>query len=97
MTNHRQDFKNSILNKLIFIVSIFTLLSWITGKTVDIYRYAFIGALFEIFWIFMLLFVFTLPLVTVVLLIRDSFNIRSLNLYSVVISVSTLLMLIFIE
>ena len=82
-------FKTSVI---VFIASIIVPLFWFVGQAINVYRYAWLGALFEILWLPMLAGLFILPVLSFVLLIKNKFNPRSLYLYSFIISlVSTLL------
>jgi hypothetical protein len=42
-------FKNSVINKALFIISIITIVYWWSAKSLNVYKYAFLGAIFELF------------------------------------------------
>jgi hypothetical protein len=96
MSNTSIPFKNSSLSKFFFAVSIFCFVFWLLGQTIDVYRFALVGAIFEILWLFMLLILFVSPIVCFVFLVKEKFNLRSLYLYSIILSIGTLLLMIFI-
>ena len=77
-------FKNSLLNKVIFASSIFVCAFWIVGQLFDVYQYALVGAIFEILWLPCILSLVGIPVISFILLIKEKFTIKSLNLYSIV-------------
>jgi len=95
MTNYSAPFKNSTISKIFFISSIVILAFWITGNNIDVYKYDITGGIFEFLWLFMILGLFVLPVVSLILLIKEKFNFRSLYLYTIIITVTTLLLLFF--
>jgi len=97
MTQEIITFKNSTLSKIFFILSIVVLAFWSTGQIIDVYRYAAIGAIFEILWLFMLLMLFILPIIALIFLIREKFSFRSLYLYTIIVAVTNILLMIYIK
>jgi hypothetical protein len=90
-------FKNSGTSKTVLILSIFISAFWWLGKVINIYHFAFVGAIFEILWLPVLGLLFVLPLISLVFLIKEKFNIKSFYLYSLLISAATILFMIFSE
>jgi ABC-type transport system involved in cytochrome c biogenesis permease subunit len=76
---------------IIFKVSIAVCGFWILSQLVNVYRFAVVGALFEILWLPMFALLYALPVVSFIFLIRDKFRFRSLYLYSFLINLITLL------
>jgi hypothetical protein len=97
MTNETTTFNNSSLSKIFFILSIVVLGFWSVGQIFDVYRYAVVGAIFEILWLLMLLMLFILPIIALIFLIKEKFSFRSLYLYTIVVSVINILLMIFIK
>ena len=97
MTHETTAFKNSSLSKIFFILSIVVLVFWSTGQIIDVYRYAAVGAIFEILWLFMLLMLFILPIIALVFLIKEKFSFKSLYLYTLTVTVINILLMIFIK
>jgi hypothetical protein len=95
MSENSIPFRNTGISKILFILSISCLVFWFLGHTIDVYRFAVVGAIFEILWLMMLLGLFVLPIVSIVFLIKEKFHIRSLYLYCILINISTILMMIF--
>jgi hypothetical protein len=90
-------YKNSELSKIFFAFSIVSFGFWLMGQTINIYRFAIVGAIFEILWLLMLVVLFVLPVIAFVFLVKEKFNFRSLYLYSIIISAATLLLMIFMH
>jgi predicted membrane-bound mannosyltransferase len=89
------SFKNSALNKALFSVSIITILYWWTAKSLNVYHYAFLGAIFELLWLMMIAAVFIGPVFSILLFLRDKYNPRSLVLYSFLCQIIALCILLF--
>jgi len=89
------SFKNSALNKALFSVSIITILYWWTAKSLNVYKYAFLGAIFELLWLVMIAAVFIGPVFSILLFLRDRYNPRSLVLYSFLCQIVALCILLF--
>jgi len=97
MIHETTTFKNSSLSKIFFTLSIVVLVFWSTGRIIDVYRYPAVGAIFEILWLFMLLILFILPIVALILLIKEKFSFKSLYLYTIIVTALNILMMIFIK
>jgi hypothetical protein len=90
-------FKNSAINKALFVVSIITILYWWTAKSLNVYNYAFLGAIFELLWLLMIAAVFIGPVFSIFLFVRDKYNLRSMALYAFVFQIVALYILIFFK
>ena len=66
----------------IFILSIACCAFWIAGNIFTVYKYALIGAIFEILWLPMLAMLFVLPVLCVIFLIKDKKYFKSYYLYA---------------
>lgn len=95
MRERLTSFKNSAINKALVIVSIITILYWWSAKSLNVYKYAFLGAIFELLWLLMIAAVFIGPVFSILLFVRDKYNARSLVLYAFVFQVLALYLLIF--
>ena len=85
----------SRINKLILLLSIIVFLYWFLSRTINVYQYAIVGAIFEILWLPVLVFTFLLPVLVLWLWHKEHFAFRSLNPYSLLISVLTILVMVF--
>ena len=82
-------FKVSRSGKIVLISAILVSLFWWLTKTVDIYKSAIVGAIFEILWLPMLALLFILPVISLFFWRKDKFSARSLFLYSMLIGLTT--------
>jgi hypothetical protein len=86
--------KNSSLSKIFFVLSIIVFIFWSIGQIIDVYRFAVVGAIYEILWLLMLLMLFVLPIISLIFLIKEEFTFRSLYLYTIIIAVTNILLMI---
>jgi heme O synthase-like polyprenyltransferase len=95
MLHETIPFKNTNAARLVLLISILVALFWYVGQTLNIYRYALVGVVFEILWLPMIGALFVLPVISVIRLRKERFNVRSLYLYSIlVIGLAVLFMVI---
>ena len=81
-------------NVMIFLLSIFVCLYWTLSIVINVYQQPVIGAIYEILWLFMIIGLFAIPVVSFVFWSRSRFNIKSLYFYSFLISIITIVILI---
>jgi hypothetical protein len=86
-------YKNSRLSKILFVFSLFILSYWSIGRSINVYHFAIVGAIYEILWLFMLMALFGLPLVALAFLIIEKFSFRSLYLYTIIVGVFNILIM----
>jgi hypothetical protein len=77
-----------------FIVTLSVSLYWYLSQIITVYRLPLIGALYELFWVGMVMALFGLPVFSFIHWIKAKFNPRSLYLYSFIISLISILLLI---
>jgi hypothetical protein len=82
--------------KIIFLLSIIVLLFWGIGNSVNVYRVAVVGAIFEILWLPMIGLTLVLPIVSFIFWFKEKFAVRSLNFYSLLITSAMILVAIFV-
>ena len=97
MPDRSTSFKNSGINKVLFILSIVTILYWLTAKSSNVYNNAFIGAVFELLWLPMIVSVFIGPVFSIILFVKDKYNPGSLAIYATVLQLVALYILIFFK
>ena len=97
MEHNLPIFKNSRLSKILLVLSIIIFVFWFLGQHTDIYRFAFVGAIFEFLWLFMLLALFVLPILSIIFLIRERYNLRSFYLYILIITATNIMLMIFLN
>jgi len=88
-------FKNSSTSKIVFILSIIVAGYWWLGQVINVYSFALVGAIFELLWLPTLAMLFVLPIISLILLVKEKFNVRSFYIYSLFISLTTILFIIF--
>ncbi len=77
------------------IVTIFVLIYWVVGtRIINVYKVAFIGTLFEILWLPMIISLFVMPIWSLYNLIKNRLLFRSVYFYSFIISLITIIVLI---
>ncbi len=91
MEENIYPFINTKRSKIIFLLSIITAIFLIIGLTIDVYSNAFVGAVFELIWITVILATVVLPILSLIYLIRSKFNFKSLYLYSIIVIIVAVL------
>ena len=90
-------FKNSKTAKLVFLLSILVSVFWCLVQVLnDVYRFAVVGALFEILWLPMIGGLFILPIISIIQLVKEKLDRRSLYLYSILIIAVAVLAMTFL-
>ena len=82
-------------NKPVFILSAFVFLYTILSTCLNVYKFKFTGALFEILCLPVCILIFACPIIALVNWIKEKFSIKSLNFYSLVLSLATALTILF--
>jgi len=95
MKENLTRFRNSRISKIVLILSIIVAGFWWLGNSINVYRFALVGAIFEILWLPALAMLFLLPIASLILLIKEKVNIRSLYIYSFLIGMATIFFIIF--
>ncbi|OFY69820.1 MAG: hypothetical protein A2Y71_05350 [Bacteroidetes bacterium RBG_13_42_15] len=96
MGNGTITFKNSTLSKILFTLSILIFVFWFVNHKIEINNYPLAGAMFDLLWLFILIKLCIIPVLSLVHLIREKFNFRSLHLYTIIIAVTNICFVIFI-
>ena len=97
MTQNTPAPVKSITPVVIFITSLLVPLFWFLGQVINVYKTAFLGAVFEFLWFPMLILLFTLPVLSLLFWRRTKFNTRSLYFYSFIILIVSIFLLITIN
>jgi hypothetical protein len=79
---------------IVLLLSLLVALFWLGGSHINLYRFAALGAAFEMLWFPMLALIFVLPLYSFFCWRKEKFNRRSLYMYSTLLLVATLLILV---
>ena len=81
------------MKRALLYVSILVCLFWTCSRYTNVYRYALVGAIFEILWIPMILLLFCLPVISCYFLFKEKFSIHSTYLYVFLLMLCTFLIL----
>lgn len=77
------SFKNTGTSKIVFLLSMIVFLFCFMGWSINVYHFPFIGAIFEIFWLPIILMTFSLPIFSLILWFKEKFNLGSFYFYSI--------------
>lgn len=77
--------KSHKLNFLVFALSILVFLFWFIGTNFNVYSNAFVGGLFELLSIPMLILLFAIPVISIANIIKNGFSLKSFELYSILV------------
>jgi cytochrome bd-type quinol oxidase subunit 2 len=97
MNNPSSSFLESHRSKLVLAVSLLVSAIWIAGRSVNVYQFKLTGIFFEMTWLPSILLIFALPLLSLVLWVKDKSKERSLYLYAFIILILSLLYTIVIR
>lgn len=78
-------FQNSRASKAVFILSLIVAAFWFLAYIVNVYHFAVTGAIFELFWLPMIVMIFGLPVLSMFLWFKEKFNIKSHYLHSLLV------------
>ena len=97
MKEYSTLFKNSRTSKMVFLLSIIVSGYCWLGQVINLYSVALVGAIFEILWLPALVMLFVLPIISMILLLKEkvNVNVRSLYVYSILLGVATILIMLF--
>jgi hypothetical protein len=97
MKENSTPYENSRTSKIVFILSIIASGFWWLAKGINVYSYTIVGAIFEILWLPVLGMLFFLPIISLVLLVKERVHVKSLYICSILINVATICFMIFSE
>ncbi len=82
--------KKQLQGTLIFLISILQCIYWLFGNYIPLYKYAIVGAIFEILWLPMVVLIIGLPILTSIFWVKQRCKIKSFYLYALILSSLTL-------
>lgn len=88
-----QIFQDKKTAQIVFLVSLLVSMYWIGVQNIDVYQWAFIGAIFEMMSLLFIGALFSIPLLILVLSIINKLNISVWYYISFVITITTLILL----
>lgn len=86
---------NRKTSKLVFLLSLIVFIYWVLVSYIvtDVYKVAVVGALFELFWLPMIIGLAVLPIISLIQLVKERFNVRSFSLYSFFLSIGAIIIM----
>ena len=93
MNQHVNIINNNKQSKIVFSLSLFTLIYVAIFKNIDPYKYIVVGALFEILWLFIVEAIFIIPFMALWMILKNKFSFKSFYLYALIISAVSILLL----
>jgi len=91
--NQPGNINNNKQSKFVFCISVFFLLYVAIFKSVSPYKYAVVGAVFEILWLFIMAAIFIIPIIALWVLFKKNFSFKSFYFYTLLISAATIVLL----
>jgi len=91
--NQPINIQNNKQSKFVLCISVFVLIYVIIFKAVNPYKYAVVGAVFEILWLFIMAAIFIIPIIALWVLFKNKFSIKSSYFYTLLISGATIVLL----
>ncbi len=86
-------FKNSLTSRFVFFGTLCAMFFWMLSRVINVYQYAWLGAIFEILWLPVIAAMFILPVVSCWFLAKEKFSVKSTYLYALIISVVNFLVM----
>lgn len=93
MNTIKKYLANKRLDNWLLMAAIIVFIFLFISKKTNVYKYAIGGAVFEILWLPMVAGIFIIPLICVAKLITQPITINSLAIYTMLISIGTILLL----
>ncbi len=95
MSQEINSFKNTRISKTFFLLSVLVFVIWLAGQIINVYRFAVVGAIFEILWLPMFAILLVLPIMSFIFWVKEKFNLRSFYLFTILIVITTILLMVF--
>ena len=92
MTEHSK--RKFPLSKITLAASIITCVYWYCGNFFSVYRNKICGAIIEVLWLPMLIFLFGIPIFSFIMWLKNKFRITSLYFFAFLISILCFVLMI---
>ena len=86
---------NQAIGKVVLALSVFVLLFVGLSRLLNVYQISYVGAIFEILWLPVILLLFILPLLSLIYWIQEKFNPKSIYLYSIVLGIAAVVLMVY--
>lgn len=91
--NRPINIQNNKQSKFVFCLGLFVMFYVALFKAVNPYKYAGIGAVYEILWLLIVAAIFIIPVIALWLLFKNKFSIKSFYFYALLISAATIVLM----
>lgn len=89
MKGELKRFTNFYTGQVAILFSIITSGYWIFGNSFDVYTYIFVGAIYELLWVFMIPLLFLVPIASLIGIIVNRFKESYLYVISILLNMGT--------
>jgi hypothetical protein len=86
---------NQAIGKVVLALSIFVLLFVGLSRLLNVYQVVYVGAMFEILWLPVILLLFILPILSIINWIQERFNPKSIYLYSMILGIAAVVLMVY--
>ena len=83
------------IGKVVLALSGFVLLFVGLSRLLNVYQISFVGAIFEILWLPVILLLFILPVLSIIYWIQEKFNPKSIYIYSIVLGIAAIVLMVY--
>lgn len=83
------------IGKVVLALSVFVLLFVVVSRLINVYQISFVGAIFEILWLPVILLLFILPVLSIIYWIQENFNPKSIYLFSIVLGIAAVVLMVY--
>ncbi len=77
------------------LLSLLIFCFWLMSRKINVYQFPLVGAIFELLWLPVIALTLAVPVLSFLSWRKEYFDMRSLNLYALIVVVLTIVMLIF--
>ena len=86
---------NHAIGKVVLALSVFVLVFVGLSRLLNVYQISYVGAIFEILWLPVILLLFILPVLSIIYWIQEKFNPKSIYLFSIVLGIAAVVLMVY--
>ena len=94
MADNRLSNGNSKTGYIILVINVLFLAVWMVAYNINVYKVTFVGAIYEMIWLPLIICLFSLPIVSFIYWKKDRFKTKSKFLYLIVLAVLSITLLL---
>lgn len=95
MKTNKKKKTSEAIGKVLLALSVFVLFFVGLSRLLNVYQISFVGAIFEILWLPVILLLFILPVLSIIYWIQEKFNPKSIYLYSIVLGIAAIVLMVY--